>query len=200
MATAAATCSDQGGLQVAVTLKEVEAIPASYPPAPEGLSPAAAALDPAAIWQRIEAYTRARFTAREAVWTVEGAGAWEAPLEPSTLASVEVWENGAWVDCTPAASPFGGYELPGEGPYRITADVGGGAVPAAVSEAFRRLAEYSAEIGRDGMVSGHPAATSHSYEFDGALRESFDRPATWAARAMQNSGAADLLRLWKRIR
>ena len=61
---------------MAVTLKEVEAIPASYPSAPAGLSMAALMLDQAALWQRIEAYCRMRWTVREVVWTVEGEGAW----------------------------------------------------------------------------------------------------------------------------
>ncbi|MEY8838489.1 hypothetical protein AB9K41_05580, partial [Cribrihabitans sp. XS_ASV171] len=82
---------------MAVTLKEVEAIPAAYPASPEGLSAAAATLDAAMIWQRIEAYCRDRWTARQVVWTVEGSGEWEAPLQPATLNTVEVWESGAWV-------------------------------------------------------------------------------------------------------
>lgn len=183
---------------MAVTLKEIEAIPASYPNAPAGLSTAAAALNADALWQRLEAYCRVRWTTRQVVWTVEGEGAWEAPLSPATLNTVEVWELGAWAECSPAASPWGGYDLPGDGPYRITADVGGGDVPAAVSEAFRRLAEYSAEIGKDGMIVGHGAVTSHSHNIGSEIQESFDRPSTWAARALVNSGAADLLRPYKR--
>lgn len=177
---------------MAVTLKEVEEIPASYPDAPEGLSTAASALNLDAIWQRLEAYCRVRWTERQVVWTVEGEGAWEAPLQPSTLNTVEVWESDAWVECTPAASPWGGYDLPGDGPYRITADVGGGDVPAAVMEAFRRLAEYLAdETDRAGVAS-------YSFSLGGAIEESYQRNPAWVARAMDLSGAADLLRLNKR--
>ena len=177
---------------MAATLKEVEAIPASYPDAPAGLSTAAAALDADALWQRIEAYCRARWTDREVVWTVEGSGAWEAPLTPATLNTVEVWESGAWVECTPAASPWGGYDLPGDGPYRITADVGSGDVPAAVNEAFRRLAEYLADEPDRAGVS------SYSVNMGGAIEESYQRSPAWSARAMDLSGAADLLRPYKR--
>lgn len=177
---------------MAATLKEVEAIPASYPAAPAGLSPAAAALNADALWQRLEAYCRVRWTARQVVWTVEGEGAWEAPLQPSTLNTVEVWESGAWVECTPAASPWGGYELPGDGPYRITADVGGGDVPAAVSEAFRRLAEYLAD---DPDRSG---VSSFSVSLGGSIEESYQRNPAWVARGLDLSGAADLLRPYKR--
>ena len=173
-------------------MKEVEAIPASYPAAPADLSTAAAALDADALWQRLEAYCRVRWTDRQVIWTVEGEGAWEAPLQPSTLNTVEVWESGAWVECTPAASPWGGYDLPGDGPYRITADVGGGDVPAAVSEAFRRLAEYLAdEPDRSGV-------SSYSVNMGGAIEESYQRNSAWVARAMELSGAADLLRPYKR--
>lgn len=177
---------------MAVTLKEVEAIPASYPAVPGSLSTAASALDADALWQRLEAYCRVRWTEREVVWTVEGEGAWEAPLQPATLNTVEVWERGEWIECTPAASPWGGYDLPGDGPYRITADVGGGDVPAVVSEAFRRLAEYSVEI-----TVADSSFSSFSEQL-GDAQESYTRAGSWAARALQLSGAADLLRPYKR--
>lgn len=40
---------------MAITLKQVETV-ATYPDAPTGLSTEAAAIDPGAIWSRIEAY------------------------------------------------------------------------------------------------------------------------------------------------
>jgi hypothetical protein len=177
---------------MAATLKEVEATPASYPASPAGLSPAAAALDQAALWQRIEAYCRVRWTVREVVWLVEGEGPWEAPLEPSALNMVEVWERGAWGECTPAASPWGGHDLPGDGPYRITADVGGADVPAAVNEAFRRLAEYLAD------ATDRSGVSNYSVSLGGDIEESYQRNSAWVARAMDLSGAADLLRPYKR--
>jgi len=48
------------------------------------------------------------------------------------------------------------------------------------------------------MVAGHPSHTSHSVEIGDDIKETFDRPATWAAKAMQNSGAGDLLRPYRR--
>ena len=56
-------------------IKQFEAVPADYPDAPAGLSTAAAALDAAMIWARIEAYTSHRWTVREVVWTLTGGGA-----------------------------------------------------------------------------------------------------------------------------
>ena len=182
---------------MSVTLKQVEAIPATYP-AVTGLSVAAVALDPAMIWQRIESYIAYRWTARAVVWTVEGSGEWTAPLTPATLTTVEVWDGAAWVEAFPVASPLGGYDLAACGPYRITATVGSGTPPAAVLEAFRRLAEYSVEVRKDGMVSGHPSHTSHSTDIGDAIKESYTRSANWTARAMQLSGAADLLRPYRR--
>jgi hypothetical protein len=183
---------------MACTLKQVEAIPGSYPATPSGLSAAAAALDPAMIWQRIENYICHRFTARAVVWTVEGPGEWEPPLTPATVSAVDVWNGTAWAEAFPAASPLGGYDLACAGPYRIAANAGGGTVPAAVRGAYKRLAEYSAEIGDNSMMTGHPSHTSHSVQIGGDINENFDRPVTWAARAMINSGAGDLLRPYRR--
>lgn len=178
---------------MAVTLKEVEAAPAAYPSEPVGLSQATTGQDSDAIWARIEAYCRFRWTPRDVVWTVEGEGPWEAPLEPAVMNTVEVWENGAWVECTPAASPWGGYDLPGDGPYRITAEVGAGAeVPAVVDEAYRRLAEYLTDDSDRSGVSKYSVIMSQS------LEETYQRNPAWVARAMQYSGAADLLRPYKR--
>ncbi|GGL80373.1 hypothetical protein [Wenxinia marina] len=184
---------------MAVTVEQVEAIPDEYPDAPAGLSAKAAALDPAPLWQRIEAWTSVRWTAREVVWTVEGEGAWTVPLAPATVTSAEVWESGAWSSLTLTAGPYG-FEMAGDGPYRITATVGGGDpdVPAAVLEAFRRLAEYSAEIGVYDLTHGRAGAAGVDTAIGGSLKIGFERTATWAARAMVNSGAADLLRPWRR--
>lgn len=182
---------------MAELVKETEAVPASYPMAPTGLSTKAAAIDPGVIWQRIEPYIRLRWREREVVWIVEGEGEWSPPLSPATVSTVEVWQATEWVETTPPVSPFGGIVLPGDGPYRITASVGSGTPPAAVLEAFRRLAEYSAEIADYSAAKGHAGATNVNSSL-GQLSTSFDRSATWAARAMQYSGAADLLRPYRR--
>lgn len=176
---------------MAVTLKEIESIPASYPIVMD-VSERALMLDHVALWQRIEAHCRVRWTSRQVIWTIEGGGEWAAPLSPASVSLVEAWESGSWVECTPAASPWGGYDLPGDGPFRITADVGGGAVPAAVSEAFRRLAEYL------GDGTDRAGASSYSINMGGAIEESYQRNPAWVARAMDLSGAADLLRPYKR--
>ncbi|SFN85194.1 hypothetical protein SAMN05216224_11754, partial [Thioclava dalianensis] len=114
------------------------------------------------------------------------------PLSPATVSTVEQWQGDQWETCTPDPSPLGGYDLPTYGPYRITASVGSGDVPAAVSEAFRRLAEYL------GDTDDRAGLSSYSVNMGGAIQESYQRNPAWTARAMQNSGAADLLRPYRR--
>jgi hypothetical protein len=132
------------------------------------------------------------------VWTIEGPGDWEPPLTPATVSAVEVWSGEVWSEVFPAPSPLGGFVLAACGPYRVTATVGTGTAPAAVDEAFRRLAEYSLEIADYGLFTGRAGATSNDADIGGELKQSFNRPATWAARALINSGAADLLRPYRR--
>ncbi|MEM1072984.1 MAG: hypothetical protein AAGI36_00915 [Pseudomonadota bacterium] len=172
-------------------MQEIEAVPLSYPTV-TGLSQAATALDADTIWQRMEAYCRSRWTAREVVWIIEGEGDWTPPLSPASITLAEKWESDAWTAVTLPEGPYG-YCLPSDGPYRISADVGGGTVPAAAVEAFRRLAEYLAEETDKAGVS--------SYTLNmGPIDESYQRSPTWVARAMQLSGAADLLRPYRRLK
>lgn len=179
-------------------LKQMESAPDSYPTV-EGLSDEAADLDTDAIWQRIETYTAYRFVERDVVWTIEGVEdeAVTLPLTPVVSQSVEKWEGGAWVAVTLPDGPLG-HVLPSDGVFRVTAQVGAEPVPPAVSEAFRRLAEYSVDMGKDSMLTGHPSHTDHTAEIGSSVRESYSRYATWAARAIQLSGAADLLRPYRR--
>jgi hypothetical protein len=180
-------------------IEETEAVPAVYP-----------AVDPrwmvgnylddgadtdqdkdpgtAQVWQRIESWTRTRYTSREVVWIVEGdAGdTWKPPLSPVTAYTVEHWDDEAWAAATLTSGPVG-HILPSSGHYRITAQVGGGDVPPAVAEAFKRLHEYSRGIaeqfkGDAGMVVMQDT-TSVVY---------------WAGKALQLSGAADALRPYRR--
>ena len=174
---------------MAGTLKQDEAVP-TYPSTPTGLSTAAAAINAAVIWARIEAYVSARWTTRAVVWTVEGPGDWVPLLTPATITTVEKWSGTAWVTATPDASPLGGYQLD-DLTYRFSCTVGGGTVPEAVKEAFRRLAEYLAE---DPKTRG---ANRESYSV-GPINTDMRRDPAWLGAAMINSGAADLLRPYRR--
>jgi hypothetical protein len=178
---------------MAVTLKQTEATPADYP-STDGLtlSTAAAALDAAMIWQRIESYIAHRWSERDVTWVVEGPGEWTAPLTPATITSVDVWSGADdWQPIELSPSPLGGYFLPGSGPYRFTGTVGGGNLPEGVREAFRRLAEYMANApGQSGASSERVTA--------GSLSFAYTYSPSWVAAAMQNSGAGDLLRRYRR--
>ncbi|MBM3655254.1 MAG: hypothetical protein FJX06_21110 [Alphaproteobacteria bacterium] len=177
---------------MATTLRQEEAAPPSYPATPPGLSTGAAAIDAAIIWQRIETYIARRYTARDVTWTVEGCGEWIPPLAPATISTTEVWSRaGLWETAYLAASPLGGFILPATGPYRFVASVGGGDVPAAVAEAFRRLAEYFA------AVATHANPGVREENIDGIGSTTFDAGAV--AKAMERSGAGDLLRPYRRV-
>ena len=181
---------------LATTVLQNEDAPATWPAAPAGLSDEAAAIDPAVIWQRLECWVAYRWTPRAVTWVIDGPGAWSAPLSPATVSASYRWNGDAWEDYTLPAGPFG-HDLP-MGQFKVVATVGGGDVPEPVAEAYRRLAEYSAEIGERGMLKDAPGASSYSADIGGSLQESFTRPSAWAARALQYSGAADLLRPYRR--
>lgn len=177
---------------MAVTIKQTESQPEEYPPAPS-MNAAATALDAAMIWQRIEAYTAWRWSERAVEWIAEGPGCWEPPLSPATVTKAEIWRGDAWEELTLPAAPLGGFMLSGHGPYRFTATVGeeDADVPVSVKEAFRRLAEYSAQSkGKAGARSERIGA--------GSISLSHSRSASWLAQAIENSGAGDLLRKWRR--
>ncbi len=178
---------------MATTIQQVEAGPETYPPLPEGLSVAAAALSSAAIWQRIESYVGFRWTERNVVWVVEGPGDWAPPLMPANVLHVDIWDDLQWDTAELDPTPLGGYRLPKEGPYRFEATVGGGDVPAAITEAFRRLAEY---LAAEGEMPGGATKIANGL---GELRFETERSINWIARALINSGAADLLRPFRRL-
>jgi hypothetical protein len=175
---------------MAIIIRAIEDAPEAFPDAPSGLSAAAAALDPAMIWRRLEAYLAHRWSEREVIWTVEGPGEWTPPLTPATLETAEYWDGSAYVETALAPGPLG-HELEAY-TYRLTATVGGGPVPEDAAEAFRRLAEYLA------ADAGTPGSSRYSVTIGGNLSEAIDRNPAWMARALQNSGAADLLRRYRR--
>ncbi len=178
---------------MATTVKQEEAQPATWPALPVGLSAAATALDPFPLWARIESHIAFRYTPRTVVWTVEGLDDWTPPLAPATVTLAERWTGSAWVAVTLAAGPYG-FTFDDPGPHRITATVGGGTVPATMNEAYRRLAEYCAA-----SDASRPGVSDYSVNLDGALTQSWQRNPAHLARALVNSGAADLLRPYRRL-
>ncbi|MEM9341417.1 MAG: hypothetical protein AAGA87_00060 [Pseudomonadota bacterium] len=174
-------------------LQTIEDFPATYPDAPADLSTEAAALDPDALWRRIEAYIAHRWTERQVAWIVEGPGCFTPTLTPATITSVEIWQTGEWQSVTLSPAPLG-QVLPGAGPYRFTANVGAGTVPPDVMAAFRRLAEYLRKSGEDTSPGSRSTGVSM-----GEINLSTERAPTWIARALDYSGAADLLRPYRRV-
>jgi hypothetical protein len=164
-------------------VRQTEALPASYP-AVTGVTGDALAV----AWQRVEHYIAHRFTPREVVWAVVSDGCeWFPPLGPVAAIMVETSELAAY---EPDAGETGGYVLP-DGNVTVTATIGAEPAPAAVLEAVRRLATYQAE------ASPLPAGVTRlsSGSLDIAVRAEMVHP----AQAIINSGAADLLRAYRRF-
>lgn len=166
-------------------IREDEGVPLDYPAMPEGLSDAAKGIEPAVVWQRLESWITHRYGERSVEWITRGCGLFVPRLKPAELVSVEIWNGSGWAQETPALAPEG--VLLGDHPYRLTYTVGTATAPDSVLEAYRRLAEYWAEA--DTAGAGLTSVTDGDY--------SFTRSATATARALQNSGAADLLRRYR---
>lgn len=171
--------------------KETEEIPAKYPFVSARLVNGICDDDKnpgdCQLWQRIEAYTRTRYTEREVIWIIEASEGeeWTPPLSPITSLIAEKWEGRKWVAITLLEGPLG-LCISSDGKFRIRAKVGGGDVPPAVAEAYKRLHEYSRGI-------------AEQFKGDAAFMGSdVTRPVNWAARSIQISGAADALRPYRR--
>lgn len=168
-------------------ISQTEGLPGSYP------TTVSDSVLNDAVWQRIEHYTAFRCSPRPVVWIVEGHGDWCPPLAPVEITAEEIWQDGAWAPATVFASPYGGYRLTQPGTYRFTGTAGAGGYPQALVAAARRLADYLAA-----EADGPAGARSWSANV-GQLSESWTRDPAHLARALQNSGAADLLRPYRRV-
>lgn len=172
-------------------VREIEGTPASWPAVVghhpirdgetvDGDNPA---LDPAVTWQRIEAWIAHRWSPRSIEWIVEGPGEFAPPLAPFALGTLARWQDG-WETVEPVQTALG--IALDHGRWRIEGVVGGdaGPVPDAVQEAWRRLHEYGEGIARLWWTeTANTEGVSYSF----------------AAKGLHLSGAADLLRPWKRL-
>lgn len=182
----------------APTIRQTETLPDKWPHVP-GVPAMAGTLE-RAVWQRIEGYVAHRFALRPVVWIAEGPGEWIPPLTPATVTTVEKWDctTSAWLAATLSPSPSGGYLLQSYAQYRFTGTAGNAdiyatsLIPDGVQEAYRRLARY--------MMTdpGRPGASREVQSID-VLRREIERDPAHMAKALQNSGAADLLRSYRRI-
>lgn len=177
----------------AITLSEVEEAGAPIPISSD-LSTGARLVPASAVTRRIEMFIARRWTARTVTYIVHGPGIWGARLYPFTLTTSELWSetNAAYSVVMLRPSPLGGFDLDCAGPYRIIGTAGDDTVPPSdVREAVGRLAEYFAAM-RENAGS---AMMIEEAEGDYSTK----RQANSAARAMQLSGAADLLRPYRHL-
>lgn len=171
-------------------LREFEAIPEAYPTVTPWWiveqGPSDPDPDADQIWQRIESYVSERWTPREVVWTLQGNSGDQFHPRLTPMASFEAhyWAD-EWESVALENGPLG-LILPSDGYYRITAQVGAGDVPAAVSEAFKRLHEYTR-----GINDSFKGEAAYADGDGGKIRN-------WTGRALQLSGAADVLRPYRR--
>lgn len=183
---------------LATTTRQIETDADSWPFPSFFADDKFAGLDAGVLWRRIEAYTSWRSTKRGVIWTVEGPGSWEPPLFPAKILSTKIWtpavDGWSVVEDIPPG-PMGRLWLSGAGPFQIIGEVGDNdaVVPPPVMEAFRRLAEYW--VGEASSFAG----SSHTVESVGLIRSEVYRDPAWMASAMQNSGAADLLRSFRKV-
>ena len=144
------------------------------------------------IWKRIEAYVVWRWGQRQVEWIVHGQGVFVPPLKPVTITSVDRFGSD-WEPYQPSRTPFG-IELP-EGYYRLQGIAGLNVEPPSdVLEAYTRLSEYLAEI----KGEGHMGATSVEDAVPG-VSFNIRRPAQALSRALEYSGAADLLKAYRYV-
>lgn len=163
--------------------RQIEGAPESYP-AVEGVTGDALAT----AWQRVEHYIAHRFTPRTVTWYVLSDGCeWLPPLTPIVSLTVSAAGEDPY---EPDAGQMGGYVLP-DGIVTVEATVGAGPVPETVTEAVRRYAAY--QTGASPLPTGITRLESGSLSI--AVRGDMVHP----GQGMINSGAADLLRAYRRV-
>ena len=168
-----------------LNLQQIEGLPESYPEVGGGIVSA----DAAVAWQRVERYIKVRFMPREIVWMVQGdtEQVWFPPVGPVTAIAGEFADGAMPFTLMPCGT---GYRLP-NALVKLTATVGAGPIPLSVTNAVSRLAHYCAA---DVPVPG--GVRSYSLNV-GDMSESMTLAPDRLAKAMQDSGAADLLRSYR---
>lgn len=197
---------------MSATLRITEGEPESYPqvtdPIPSTDTPVEKVVT--AAWQRVESYIAHRWNSRSVEYIVEGPGEWQPRLSPTTITTTEVWSGGEWDAVTLDPDPLGGYVLENE-TYRFTGTLGSeNEPPRAVKEAVFRLVEYFLAIKETPPKERFMKSFGYESRPDdplGGLHNpgpdqgvNFERHnAQWIPRALQYSGAADLLRPYRKL-
>lgn len=194
---------------MATTLSIEEGAPSAYPVIVLSQSNPQTAKIVTIAWQRVEAWIAHRWGVRAVTFIAEGPGEWMPPLCPFTATTLQSWVNNAWATAVIQPSPLGGYCLEGEGPFRFIGNCGAaGDPPQAVKEAVFRLTEYF--IGVDTVPAPERVLSKFRTNIELFVDENGEEQgvrevereqqnANWIARAMQLSGAADLLRPWRKL-
>ncbi len=155
-----------------------------------------------ALWRRIEQYIVWRWGERSVEWTVHGEGLFMPPLKPVTITAVARFndygapghEPGEWIPRTLRRTPFG-VRTDGPGFYKIQGTAGGDqSPPPDVLEAYTRMADYLAGL----KAEGHVGATAVDQDVPG-VSLAVRRSAQAMARALEYSGAADILKAYRHV-
>lgn len=182
--------------------------PAAYPVVPPSALLVVDTGIPAWIWQRIEAYCNWRWTPREAQIDVDGVGWFNLPVRPFRVTKVEFFAGEAWEEVLPPHAEQRGWRMYSAFERcRITGMVGeDNPAPEAVIHAAIRLHAYLGHTPESfpmwATSRSHTAEnTTHGEGGSTSTRnETFQRHADYLAKAIQHSGAADLLRRYRRSR
>lgn len=162
-----------------------------------------AGYDDEALWRRIEKYIHWRWWSRPVQWVIRGEGMFIPPLKPVTVDTVHrfndygspAYEPGDWVPQTKTLTPFGVTFRTGLGFYQITGTAGHDEDPPEdVLEAYHRLNDYLASVYED----GHVGATTVTDSVPG-VSLTVRRPTHALARALELSGAADILKAYRNV-
>lgn len=155
------------------------------------------------VWKRIERWLDwHRFGVRDVVvyarMGIVSSEGWVPPLGPlHEIEKVEVFRGDTWQTVQHGIGPFGGITgLQHFDAVKLTAKVGHEETPPAVMQAFHRLDEFL-----NAETKAPVGASSYSIGLgSGELSESYSLPIERFTRAITLSGAADLLRPWRKTR
>lgn len=150
------------------------------------------------VWERIESYIAHRWFTRSVEFIVEGdCSEWLPDLAPFAATIIERWDGSAWVASAPNITPLGGWAFD-SGTYRLSGAAGSidlstiqNKPPGDVREAAKRLALYMG----GSNTRPDPGTTERNLSVGVALH--VKAPMYQEARALQLSGAADLLRRYR---
>jgi len=145
----------------------------------------------AALWARLDQWVVFRWTPRAVDWWVRTEREIEFVPRLRPLVSVDevqVFESGAYASRTIERTARG-VILPESGDWQVTATIGAAPTPPDATEASRLLAEYWAT-----QLDALPGVHTSKLSVGGSFDTQEERDPRFMAKALELSGAADLLR------